>query len=221
MRVFCSASKKVTFSRWFRSFTISNTSSTICGAMPMLGLSRSTLCGLAFNARPTARTCCSPPEIGRLQRAPRLQPREAGVDVLQRRPHRCLAVFAGVSAGHQVVLQASGTQASTFSCAVSLSKRCPAALTLCCRRDDRPPIHTERPFPNSNPMAMPGANSLVALPGPRRARTRGGRPGVVADLGMVMVEPGECVCRIGRPVAHWFGVVDGLLKMSNDSTSTA
>ena len=52
-------------------------------------------------------------------------------------------------------------------------------------------------------------------------RTRGGRPGVVADLRVVMVEPGECVCRIGRPVAHWFGVVDGLLKMSNDSTSTA
>ena len=44
---------------------------------------------------------------------------------------------------------------------------------------------------------------------------------MVADLGMVMVEPGECVCRIGRPVAHWFGVVDSLLKMSNDSTSTA
>ena len=47
------------------------------------------------------------------------------------------------------------------------------------------------------------------------------RERVVADQGVVMVEPGECVCRIGRPVTHWFGVVDGLLKMSNGSTSTA
>ena len=44
---------------------------------------------------------------------------------------------------------------------------------------------------------------------------------VVADQGVVMVESGDCVCRIGRPVTHWFGVVDGLLKMSNGSTSTA
>jgi len=29
--------------------------------------------------------------------------------------------------------------------------------------------------------------------------------------------PGDFVCRIGRPVTYWFGVVDGLLKMSTDS----
>ena len=34
---------------------------------------------------------------------------------------------------------------------------------------------------------------------------------------VVIVEPGELVCRVGRPVTYWFGVVDGLLKMSNDS----
>ena len=28
---------------------------------------------------------------------------------------------------------------------------------------------------------------------------------------------GDFVCRIGRPVTYWFGVVDGLLKMSSDS----
>ena len=28
--------------------------------------------------------------------------------------------------------------------------------------------------------------------------------------------PGELVCRTGRPVTYWFGVVDGLLKMSSD-----
>ena len=43
------------------------------------------------------------------------------------------------------------------------------------------------------------------------------RQRVVADMRVVIVEPGELVCRVGRPVTYWFGVVDGLLKMSNDS----
>ena len=43
------------------------------------------------------------------------------------------------------------------------------------------------------------------------------RERVVADLRVVEVQPGELVCRVGRPVTYWFGVVDGLLKMSNDS----
>jgi CRP/FNR family cyclic AMP-dependent transcriptional regulator len=29
--------------------------------------------------------------------------------------------------------------------------------------------------------------------------------------------PGDYVCRVGRPVTYWFGVVEGLLKMSTDS----
>jgi CRP/FNR family cyclic AMP-dependent transcriptional regulator len=28
---------------------------------------------------------------------------------------------------------------------------------------------------------------------------------------------GDYVCRVGRPVTYWFGVVDGLLKMSSDN----
>jgi CRP-like cAMP-binding protein len=43
------------------------------------------------------------------------------------------------------------------------------------------------------------------------------RERVLADLRVVQVEPGELVCRVGRPVNWWFGVIDGLLKMSNDS----
>jgi len=43
------------------------------------------------------------------------------------------------------------------------------------------------------------------------------RARVLADLRVVQVETGELVCRVGRPVSWWFGVVDGLLKMSNDS----
>jgi CRP/FNR family transcriptional regulator, cyclic AMP receptor protein len=39
----------------------------------------------------------------------------------------------------------------------------------------------------------------------------------LADLRVVDVEAGEFVCRVGRAPAFWFGVVDGLLKMSNDT----
>ena len=39
----------------------------------------------------------------------------------------------------------------------------------------------------------------------------------VDDLRVVRAEPGEVICRVGRPAAHWLGLVDGLLKMSNDS----
>jgi CRP/FNR family transcriptional regulator, cyclic AMP receptor protein len=30
-------------------------------------------------------------------------------------------------------------------------------------------------------------------------------------------QPGDFVCRVGRPVTYWFGVVEGLLKMSTDN----
>ena len=33
--------------------------------------------------------------------------------------------------------------------------------------------------------------------------------------------PGDYVCRIGRPVTYWFGVIEGLLKMSSDSAEGA
>lgn len=34
---------------------------------------------------------------------------------------------------------------------------------------------------------------------------------------VVQAEPGEVLCRTGRPAVYWFGVVDGLLKMSSDA----
>lgn len=40
----------------------------------------------------------------------------------------------------------------------------------------------------------------------------------LADLKVVKVETGELLCRVGRPVTYWFGVIDGLLKMSNDTS---
>ena len=43
------------------------------------------------------------------------------------------------------------------------------------------------------------------------------RERVIADMRVVSVKPGELVCRVGRPVTYWFGLIDGLLKMSNDT----
>jgi CRP-like cAMP-binding protein len=43
------------------------------------------------------------------------------------------------------------------------------------------------------------------------------RERVLADLKVLQVNAGELLCRVGRPVTYWFGVIDGLLKMSNDT----
>jgi CRP/FNR family transcriptional regulator, cyclic AMP receptor protein len=40
---------------------------------------------------------------------------------------------------------------------------------------------------------------------------------VTRDLKVVNVATGELLCRVGRPATYWFGVIDGLLKMSNDT----
>jgi len=40
---------------------------------------------------------------------------------------------------------------------------------------------------------------------------------VVTALKVGDALPGDFVCRIGRPVTYWFGVVEGLLKMSTDN----
>ncbi|MFT3957438.1 MAG: Crp/Fnr family transcriptional regulator [Piscinibacter sp.] len=44
------------------------------------------------------------------------------------------------------------------------------------------------------------------------------RQRVVAALRVVEADPGDFVCKIGRQANYWFGVLDGLLKMSNDAT---
>lgn len=38
-----------------------------------------------------------------------------------------------------------------------------------------------------------------------------------ATLVVGEAEPGDLVCRVGRSPTYWFGVVEGLLKMSNDN----
>lgn len=44
------------------------------------------------------------------------------------------------------------------------------------------------------------------------------RARVVASLKVVEAGVGEYVCKIGRQANYWFGVLDGLLKMSNDNS---
>ena len=50
---------------------------------------------------------------------------------------------------------------------------------------------------------------LSRLDAAERARVR-------ADLRVLHVDAGQLICRVGRPVTYWLGVVEGLLKMSND-----
>ena len=45
----------------------------------------------------------------------------------------------------------------------------------------------------------------------------GERAKVSDDLRVVQVACGELLCRMGRPATFWFGVIDGLLKMSSTS----
>ncbi len=84
------------------------------------------------------------------------------------------------------------------------------------------------------PTGFPSASRATAVP---TSRSRGALPEdlphvpwlarlapeeqvrVMTDLRVVTVEPGELVCRVGRPVTYWFGVIDGLLKMSNDGVA--
>jgi CRP-like cAMP-binding protein len=43
------------------------------------------------------------------------------------------------------------------------------------------------------------------------------RERAVDDLRIADASPGDFICRMGRPVTYWFGVVDGMLKMSSDT----
>jgi CRP/FNR family transcriptional regulator, cyclic AMP receptor protein len=43
------------------------------------------------------------------------------------------------------------------------------------------------------------------------------RERIAGDLKVTEARPGEYVCRVGRPITYWIGVIDGLLKMSADN----
>jgi len=70
------------------------------------------------------------------------------------------------------------------------------------------PLHQRRRLPTGVELA--GIPWLLVLLPPERERA-------VASITVGDAGPGDFVCRIGRPVTYWFGVIDGFLKMSNDS----
>jgi CRP/FNR family cyclic AMP-dependent transcriptional regulator len=62
----------------------------------------------------------------------------------------------------------------------------------------------------------PTAAELDGIPWLRVLRPEE-RERAVGQLTVGDAQPGDFVCRIGRPVTYWFGVVEGLLKMHTDS----
>jgi CRP/FNR family transcriptional regulator, cyclic AMP receptor protein len=60
------------------------------------------------------------------------------------------------------------------------------------------------------PSELRGIPWLAALQQDERER-------VIGDLRVAQVGAGELLCRVGKPATFWFGVIDGLLKMSNDN----
>ncbi|MES2878098.1 MAG: Crp/Fnr family transcriptional regulator [Pseudomonadota bacterium] len=69
------------------------------------------------------------------------------------------------------------------------------------------------PFLRRRPLTEPELDAIPwvhLLSPPERVRA-------VDDLKITDANPGDYICRTGRPVTYWFGVVDGLLKMSSDN----
>ena len=113
-------------------------------------------------------------------------------------------------------------------------------LTPSCRVDDNPRVHPQGSFPGWLCQRLVNFNALSPSRSPPstplRQRTRRASSDelrrvpwwplldaveaarVAADMQVAQAEVGEYLCRIGRPAALWFGVVEGLLKMSNDSS---
>ena len=69
-------------------------------------------------------------------------------------------------------------------------------------------LHQRRRAPT--PDELPGIPWLTLLLPQDRARA-------VASLQVGDAAAGDYVCRVGKPVTYWFGVVEGLLKMSADN----
>jgi CRP/FNR family cyclic AMP-dependent transcriptional regulator len=73
---------------------------------------------------------------------------------------------------------------------------------------DERPMQIRSRLPEAAELA--GIHWLHALQPAERERA-------VAAVRVGDAQPGDYVCRIGKPVTYWFGVVEGLLKMSTES----
>jgi len=70
------------------------------------------------------------------------------------------------------------------------------------------PLHQRRRAPT--PAELAGIPWLRLLQPPEYERAASNL--IVGDA-----LPGDLVCRVGRPVTYWFGVIEGLFKMSSDN----
>ena len=75
-------------------------------------------------------------------------------------------------------------------------------------RPDVQPLHERRRPPT--PAELAGIPWLQLLRPAEHERA-------VQEIIVGDARPGDLVCRIGRPVTYWFGVIEGLLKMSTDN----
>ena len=72
--------------------------------------------------------------------------------------------------------------------------------------NENPLLQRRRPLTSSELLAIPWFGQLTALEKERAA----------SDLRVADAAVGDYVCRTGRAATYWFGVIDGLLKMSAD-----
>ena len=70
------------------------------------------------------------------------------------------------------------------------------------------PLYERRRRPTAAELA--GIPWLRVLQAPEYERA-------VSQITVGDARPGDFVCRVGRPVTYWFGVIEGLLKMSTES----
>jgi len=89
---------------------------------------------------------------------------------------------------------------------MSLPASTPAATPNAVRP---PPLRQRARSPGEAELAM--VPWLPLLDAAERAR-------VLAGMQVVDARPGDFVCKIGRQANYWFGLLDGLLKMSNDAS---
>jgi CRP-like cAMP-binding protein len=69
--------------------------------------------------------------------------------------------------------------------------------------------------------ARPASDSELAEIPWLRGLTDAERQRALDAVAVSEVQVGEIICRIGRPATYWFGLLDGLLKMSNDESQGA
>jgi CRP/FNR family cyclic AMP-dependent transcriptional regulator len=69
-------------------------------------------------------------------------------------------------------------------------------------------LHQRRRSPTQAELS--GIPWLACLDAQQRERT-------IDELDVTDALPGDYVCRVGRPVTYWFGLIEGLLKMSSDN----